>query len=123
MSFSKVIIVGRVGKTPEMFKSKAGEDIAKFSVATSKKSGGQEVVSWHNVVCFKKTAENVGKYLAKGSMVAIDGELSYSTYDNKDGVKMYRTDIVANSVQFLTKPVGQAEAAQSDDAESSEIPF
>ncbi|MCX6131630.1 MAG: single-stranded DNA-binding protein [Proteobacteria bacterium] len=122
MSFAKVIIVGRVGKTPEMFKSKAGDDIAKFSVATSKKSGGSEVTSWHNVICFKKTAENVGKYLAKGSMVAIDGEISYSTYDNKDGVKMYRTDIVANSVQFLTKPATQ-ESIPVEDAETSEIPF
>lgn len=122
MSFAKVIIVGRVGKTPEMFKSKAGEDIAKFSVATSKKSGGSEVTSWHNIVCFKKTAENVGKYLAKGSMVAIDGELSYSTYDNKDGVKMYRTDIVANSVQFLTKPATQ-ESPASDEPSDDSIPF
>lgn len=106
MSINKVILVGRLGHDPSNKITDAGVSITNFSVATSEvytdKSGDKkETVTWHNVVCFNKLADIAKQYLAKGRQVYIEGKLQTRSYDDKNGVKKYVTEIVANNIQFL----------------------
>ncbi|MCK5098397.1 MAG: single-stranded DNA-binding protein [Desulfobacteraceae bacterium] len=103
---NKAIIVGRLGRDPEIRYSQQGTAVVNFSVATSEewydKASGEkkERTQWHRIVVFGKLAENCGKFLAKGRQVYIEGRIQTSDYE-KDGQKHYATDIVANTVQFL----------------------
>ena len=100
-----VVLVGNLGGDPEGWTTKGGTDIAKFSMATSRYVDGEERTDWHRIICFGKTANNVLEYLRKGSQVAINGRLQTRTYD-KDGETRYMTEVVANSVKFLSKKSG-----------------
>lgn len=112
-SVNKVIIVGNLGRDPEMRYMPSGDAIANVAVATSFKSkdkntGEQkELTEWHRVSFFGKLAEIVGQYLKKGSTVYVEGRLQTRKYTDKDGVEKYATDIVAESMQMLGgKPTG-----------------
>lgn len=103
---NKVILIGRLGKEPEIKQTNSGVSVANFSVATSDKwtdkSGTkQEKTEWHNVVVFDKLAKLVQQYVHKGSNVYLEGKLQTRSWDNKQGVKQYTTEIIANQVQFL----------------------
>lgn len=111
--------MGRLGKDPEL-KDAKGVQICNFSVATSKTwkdaSGEkQEKTEWHNIVCFRKTAELAGKYLTKGRQVLIDGELQTRSWEKDDGTKAYKTEIVAHNLQFVgdSKPASDHVAVHS----------
>lgn len=114
-SVNKVIIVGRLGGDPEIRTTAGGTGVASFSVATSEKYKDrngvmQESTEWHRVTVWDKLAELCGKYLTKGSQVYLEGKLKTSSYE-KDGVKHYKTEVVAQTVTFLdTKPKGEGEA-------------
>ncbi len=102
---NKVIIVGRLGGDPEMKAIGQGTTVTRLNVATSENWTGkdgqkQERTEWHRIVVWGKLAELCGKYLAKGRQVYVEGRLQTSSYE-KNGVKMYSTEIVANTVQFL----------------------
>ncbi|RPJ72323.1 MAG: single-stranded DNA-binding protein [Desulfobacteraceae bacterium] len=104
---NKVIIVGNLGRDPEVSYIPSGAAVAKFSVATSEtwkdKSTGEkkERTEWHRIVAWDKLGEICGKYLAKGRQVYVEGKLQTRSYEDKDGVKRYVTEIVAQDVQFL----------------------
>jgi single-strand DNA-binding protein len=104
---NKVIIIGRLGNDPEVRYTPSGAAVAKFSVATSEewkdKNSGEkkERTEWHRVTAWGKLGEICGEYLAKGRQVYVEGRLQTSSYDDKDGVKRYSTEIVASDVQFL----------------------
>jgi len=105
-SVNKVILVGNLGKDPEVRFTPSGRAVAKFSLATTdswtdQESGRQERTEWHNIVVWGKQAENCGQYLAKGRQVYIEGAIRSRSYDDKDGNKRYITEIVAQRVQFL----------------------
>jgi len=100
---NKVILLGRIGKEPELKHSSSGLEICRFSVATSKKIKGEQKTEWHNITAFGKLAEIVGKYCAKGSLVYIEGEISSSEATNKEGVKIRFYGIIANTIQMLDK--------------------
>jgi len=103
-SVNKVILVGNLGRDPEMKSTNNGLQIAKFSLATSEKRNDEEQTEWHNVVAFGNQAEIAGQYLKKGSKVYIEGSLHTSNYE-KDGEKRYRTEITCRNFQFLdSKP-------------------
>jgi single-strand DNA-binding protein len=135
-SVNKVILVGNLGRDPETRETAGGTKLTKFSVATSKKwkeegKPDSEKTQWHNITCFGKLADLTAQYLKKGSSVYIDGEINYSTTE-KDGVKKYFTDIVANSVQFLSKRETEASATYESNSSpsygcenntGSELPF
>jgi single-strand DNA-binding protein len=107
-----VNLIGRLGRDPQIFKAKTegGIDIAKFSIAISRHTGGdKEVTDWINITAFGKTADNVCKYLNKGSLVGIVGRIQSSSYQGKDGNTLYTTDVAASRVQFLEKRKGEAE--------------
>jgi len=97
---NKVILIGRLGKDPELRMTQTNMPVVNFSLATSSKYKGEEQTEWHNIVCFNKTAEIAEKYLNKGALVAIDGKIKTSSYE-KDGRTIYRTDILCNSLDML----------------------
>jgi len=104
---NKVIIIGRLGNDPEVRYTPSGAAVAKFSVATSEewkdKNTGEkkERTEWHRITVWGKMGEICGEYLSKGRQVYVEGRLQTSSYDDKDGVKRYSTEIVASDVQFL----------------------
>jgi single-strand DNA-binding protein len=106
---NKVILIGRLGKDPEIRSTPSGTSVAKFSIATDErwtdKSGEkQERTEWHNIVAWGKLAEICGQYLRKGKLVYIDGSIRTDSWDDKEtGQKKYRTEIVANNMQMLDR--------------------
>jgi single-strand DNA-binding protein len=106
-SVNKVILIGNLGKDPEVRYIPSGQAVASFSVATSDSftdRGGakKERTDWHNIVVWGKQAELCGQYLKKGRQVYIEGRIQTRSYDAKDGSgKRYVTEIVAQRVQFL----------------------
>ena len=100
---NKVIEIGRLGRDPELTYGGAHKDtaICKFTMAVDRPTEGTD---WIRIIAFGKTAENCAKYLKKGSMVAVDGRIQTGSYDGKDGKKVYTTDVVANRIEFLSKP-------------------
>ena len=105
-SLNKVQIIGRLGKDPEIRYTQGGQAVASFSVATDSKwtnkaGEKQEKTEWHRVKAWGKLGELAGEYLAKGRQVYVEGRLETSEYTDKEGVKKYSTEIVANDIQFL----------------------
>ena len=118
---NKVILVGNLGKDPEVRYMPNGGAVANITVATSEswkdKSTGQPVekTEWHNVVFYRKLAEIVGQYLKKGSKVYLEGSLKTSKWQDKEtGADRYKTEIVANEMQMLdSRGGGSAEFSPS----------
>jgi len=118
---NKVIIIGRVGKDPELKYTPSGAAVCNFSVATTdrykdKQGEKQETTEWHNVTAWQKLAEICGKYLAKGSKVMIEGKIQTRNYDDRDGNKKYITEIIASNMEMLgdkkeTKPQQEQQPA------------
>ena len=104
---NKAIIVGNLGRDPEMRATQSGTQVANFTVATSRvynDSSGQrqEETEWHKVVAFGRLAEICGQYLRKGKQVYIEGRIQTRSWDDKEtGQKKYMTEIVANEMQML----------------------
>jgi single-strand DNA-binding protein len=114
MSFQKIIIMGNIGKDPEL-KQAGGTAICNFPVAVSKswkdESGDkQEKTEWFNIVAFRKTAEFAAKYLTKGRSVLIEGEMQTRSWE-KDGQKHYRTELIAGEIRFAGPSVQPREDA------------
>lgn len=102
---NKVILVGNLGADPEMRYTAGGTAVCRLRIATSrnftdKQGNRQEETAWHRVDAWGKLAEICGQYLSKGRQVYIEGRLKYGSYE-KDGVKHYTTDIVAENMQML----------------------
>jgi len=123
MSVNKVILVGNVGRDPEIRHLDKGVSVARFSLATTENytsKTGEKVsnTEWHNIVAWRGLADVMEKYVKKGSQLYIEGRLRTNTYE-KDGVKHYTTEINADTIQLLGKREGQAEnGGQSGPTES-----
>jgi single-strand DNA-binding protein len=108
-SVNKVILVGRLGKDPEIRSTPQGTTVAKFTIATDEKftdraGEKQERTEWHNITAWAKLAEICGQYLKKGKLVYIEGSLRTESWDDKEtGQKRYRTEIVAQNMQMLDR--------------------
>jgi single-strand DNA-binding protein len=107
-SVNKVILIGNLGKDPEVKYTPSGTAVAKFSLATNeryKDKGGewQDRTEWHNIVAWQRLAEIVGEYVKKGSKLYIEGRLQTSSWDDKEsGQKRYKTEIIANDLVLLS---------------------
>jgi single-strand DNA-binding protein len=106
---NKVILVGNVGRDPEVRTTPSGQQVAKFSLATSEnftsKAGEkQERTEWHNIVVWGKLADLCKQYVQKGRQIYVEGRLQTSSWNDPQGNKKYRTEIVAQTVQFLGRP-------------------
>ena len=105
---NRVQLIGRVGQDPEVKNLEGGKKVATLTIATNDvyyKDNGDKVeqTEWHRVTAWGKTAEIIEKYVTKGKEIAIEGKLTYRTYEDKNGEKRYVTDIVANEVLLLGK--------------------
>ena len=127
-SVNKVIIVGNLGRDPEIRYMPSGDAIANIAVATSYKSkdrntGEQkELTEWHRISFFGRLAEIVGQYLKKGSSVYVEGRLQTRKYTDKDGVEKYATDIIAEQMQMLGGRQGMGGGDGMDDGGGYEAP-
>lgn len=120
---NKVIIIGNLGKDPELRHTPQGQAVANFPIATSenwtdKNGQKQERTEWHRIVVWGKPAELAAKYLSKGRKAYIEGRLQTRAWDDKDGQKRYTTEIVATSVQFLDSAGARAEGGGGGGADS-----
>jgi single-strand DNA-binding protein len=106
MSLNKVMLIGNLGKDPELRFTPSGRAVARFSLATSdawtdQQGQKQERTEWHNIVVWGKQAETCGQYLSKGRQVFIEGSIRSRQYDDKEGQKRWITEVTAQRVQFL----------------------
>ncbi len=139
-SLNKAQLIGNLGKDPELKYTSAGVAVATFSIATSdswkdQEGNVQERTEWHNIVAWRKLAEICGEWLKKGKRVYIEGRLQTRNYE-KDGVKRYITEIVADQLIMLdgggqrstnggAAGAGEAEASSSEavPAKEDDLPF
>lgn len=125
---NKAIVVGNLGRDPEMRYTPSGVPVATFSVATSEewkdKDSGQkqERTEWHRIVAWRGLAEVCGKYLRKGSQVYIEGKIQTRSWEDRDGVQRYTTEIVAQNMQMLGSPARQGRGGEMDDGYRLEEP-
>lgn len=101
---NRVVLVGRLTKDPEFRTTPSGVDVANFTLAVNrnfKNKNGEQQADFINVVVFKKQAENVNNYLFKGSLAGVDGRIQSRSYENKEGQRIFVTEVAADSVQFL----------------------
>lgn len=105
---NKVILIGNLGRDPEIRHLEGGSAVATFTVATNEsyrdKAGEwQTVTEWHNIIAWRNLAERVEKQLSKGKLVYIEGKLTHRKYQDKDGNDKYITEVVANQVRLLER--------------------
>ncbi len=136
VSLNKVMIIGNVGRDPEMRYTPDGKANAKFSVAvsrvwTNQEGEKKEETEWFNVVAWDKLAETCGNYITKGQKVYVEGRLQTRTWEGQDGQKHKTTDLVARDVIFMT-PRAKTAAPEDDlamassggaEIEPNDIPF
>ncbi len=122
---NKAILIGRLGKDPEVRYTPDGLMVTSFTLATDenwKDKNGERVqkTEWHRIVTFRQLAEICGKYLAKGKLVFIEGKIQTRSWDDKDGNKRYTTEIVASDMRMLDSKgaAGKGEDASSYSAAS-----
>lgn len=102
VTVNKAILVGNLGCDPELRYTNSGKEVCNFTLATTEKYNDKETTEWHRIVAWGKTAELCQKYLGKGRRVYIEGRISTRKYQAQDGSDRYATEIVAQTVQFLS---------------------
>jgi single-strand DNA-binding protein len=105
---NKVQLIGHVGNAPEIVNLESGKKLAKFSIATNetyKNNKGEKITDtqWHNIIAWGKTAELIETYVPKGKEIGVEGKLTSRSYEDKDGIKKYITEVVCNEVLLLGK--------------------
>jgi len=144
---NKVILVGRLGKDPEVRHLESGAAVANFSIATSetykdKQGNRQETTEWHNIVLWRGLAEIAEKYLTKGNLIYIEGKLKTRNWQDKEGNTRYTTEVVGDNMTMLgsknegnnsssnntqespaSKTSGNEEKAKLEEDESDDLPF
>ncbi|UXR72333.1 MULTISPECIES: single-stranded DNA-binding protein [unclassified Staphylococcus] len=136
---NRVVLAGRLTKAPEFRTTQSGVEVATFTLAVNrnyKNKNGEQQADFINCIVFRKQAENVKNYLNKGNLAGVDGRLQSRSYENQEGRRVYVTEVVCDSVQFLEpknnsqsnnqpKQQGQAQNNPFDnsDDEFSDLPF
>lgn len=116
---NKAFLIGRLTKDPELRYSSSNAAIVNFTIAIDRQytnSQGTRDTDFINIVAFQKQAENIKKYVGKGSLVAVDGRIQTRNYEDKDGKRVYVTEVVADRVQFLdSRNSGNTAASTAED--------
>lgn len=138
---NKCILVGNLTRDPEVSTIPSGVSVCKFSIAVQRtftNANGEREADFLNIVAWRGLADNCGKYLTKGSKVAVSGSIQTRSYDDKDGNKRYATDIIADDVEFLTpkgaggegsdkpytpKAEGKAKVSELKPVSDEDLPF
>lgn len=123
---NRVILIGRVGKDPELGQTPNGVAVGKFTLATSEKYKDKEITEWHTIRCWRGTAEFASKWCTKGAMVAVEGKLRTETWE-KDGQKRSQVLVEADDIRLLArknegKPMQEVER-ENYEPQSSDLPF
>ncbi len=128
MGVNKAILIGNLGRDPELKYTASGRAVCTFTLATSERwtnqdGERQEQTIWHNIVAWQKPAEIMNEYLSKGNQVYIEGRIVNRSYDDKDGNKRYISEVVVQNFQFIGGRGGGAsdsgQRTQSDSQEQS----
>ncbi|MDR2460143.1 MAG: single-stranded DNA-binding protein [Deltaproteobacteria bacterium] len=98
---NKVILLGRLGRAPEIKYTPTGKTMVTFSLGTSEKWGDEERTEWHKIIMFDRVAEVANQYLRKGDNVYLEGKIQYRSWEDKAGIKRYSTDIICNVMKML----------------------
>ena len=136
---NRTILVGRLTKDPEFRTTPSGVNVANFTLAVNRtftNSQGEREADFINVVVFRKQAENVNNYLSKGQLAGVDGRIQTRSYENKEGKRVFVTEVVADSVQFMEPKSQQSKPQQTQakdnpfangngpiDIKSEDLPF
>jgi single-strand DNA-binding protein len=116
-SVNKTILIGAVGRDPEVRYSQSGKAIANLSIATSQKRKDKQTgeyvedTQWHRLKFFDKLAEIVGEYVKKGSTIYVEGQIKYGKFTNKDGMEISTVDIVCDEMTILSRAKDQKDQA------------
>lgn len=111
MSFNKIILVGNLGKDPELRYTPAGDAVASFSLATNHKTkNGEKESIWWKVTLWRRQAETAAKYLKKGMPVYIEGRLALEKWTDRDGKEQVTLDVQATEMQFISAPDNRGDA-------------
>ena len=119
---NRVILVGRLTKDPEYRQTPSGVSVTTFTLAVNRSftnSQGEREADFINVVVFRKQAENVSKYLSKGSLAGVDGRIQSRSYENNEGRRVFVTEVVADNVQFLEPKNSNQQNNQSQQGQAS----
>ena len=124
---NKVTLIGRVGSDPELRATQSGKSVCSFSLATNesymdKDGNRQDSTEWHKITAWGKLAEICKDYLEKGKLIYIEGKIRTSSYE-KDGEKRYSTEIVARSMQMLSKKDESMPETDEDSYTKDDLPF
>ena len=123
---NKVILVGRLGKDPELKYTTTGRAVVNFSIATNetwvKNDEKHEITDWHNVVLWGKIAEIAGQYLSKGSRVFIEGKLRTRKWEDKNGQTKYTTEVIGDRLEFLDS-IKQEQVSSGQPKQEEDLPF
>ncbi|MDD4831351.1 MAG: single-stranded DNA-binding protein [Bacilli bacterium] len=119
---NKVMLIGRLTRDPDLRYTPSNIATVTFSIAVNRpftNQSGVREADFINIIAWRKQAENVKKYITKGSLVAVEGRIQTRNYDDKDGKKVYVTEVVADNVQFL-EPKGQRSMESNNNYEPSD---
>lgn len=122
---NKVILIGRVGREPEIKYASDGSMVVNFSVVTSEKINGKEYKEWHRIVAWGKIADICAEYLHKGDMVYLEGRMQTQRWEDKDGNKKRNTDVFARNVRVLSRKNNEETAKKPEETmiEDEDVPF
>lgn len=126
---NRVVLVGRLTKDPEFRTTQNGVSVASFTLAVNrnfKSKNGEQQADFINIVVFRQQAENVNNYLSKGNLAGVDGRIQSRSYENKEGQRVYVTEVLADSVQFLEPKNNQSNnqpQQQNGQTQSGNNPF
>ena len=118
-----VTIIGRLAADPELKTTASGISVTNICVAVDRKvtKGEDKITDWIDVVAWRNTAEFICKYFQKGSPIVVTGSLQTRMWDDKSGQKRKTVEVIADSVEFVPKAKGEAQAAKVDDADSFQL--
>lgn len=123
---NNVTLIGRLARDPEMKSTSNDSMVANFTLAVDRPMAKEKTADFIRIVCFGKTAELVERYLSKGRQVGVQGHIQTGSYEDKDGRKVYTTDVVASRIEFLGSKEGSAgrsEAPGGYTAIDDDVPF
>lgn len=126
MYLNKALVIGNLTRDPELRSLPSGVSVSTFSIATNriwnnKEGQRQESVDYHNIVVFGRQADVVAQYLRKGSMALVEGRMQTRSWETQEGQKRYRTEIVAERVQFGPRSGSASSVPKKDDEEKEEV--
>ena len=122
---NRVVLIGNLAKDPELTTTNNGVSVCRFSVACQRRftnQNGEREADFINVVAWDKTGENVGKFMSKGRLIAVEGRIQTRNYDNNEGRKVYVTEVIASNVQFLESRNASAPAGNNGFSSMPEPP-